>query len=137
MAITFIPGHLTAITIDGDDYTVTSGTLGFSGAKNTPRKAVFGAGTSRVISGQRSWSGSLSGHIAAEEPLANLLATFASDVPVPFSAQVGELSGTTDGGILAGDAVVASLEITSDVEGEWDYSLTLEVDGDLSHTPPA
>ena len=137
MTTTFIPGYLAEITFDTTDYTITSNVLGLSSTKNAPRKPVFGKTASNVISGQASWSGSASGHLSAEGPLAELLATYSKSELVAFTIQIGEVGEATDGGAFAGEGTMSSLEITDDAEGEWDYSFDFEIDEAPVHTPPA
>jgi len=136
MATTFVPGYGAAITINTEDYTIYANVLGMSMTKQTPRKPTFGAQSSKVISGQQSWSMSLSGHIAAEGPIANLLAAADSEAPVAYTVQIGELSGDTDAGSFAGQLVISGLEISADAEGEWDWSASAEIDGPNPFTPP-
>ena len=137
MTTTFIPGYLASIEIDTEDYTLFANVLGLSSTKNAPRKPTFGAVASKVISGQQSWSGEMSGHLAAEGPLAELLATYAKSELVAYTIQIGEDGGPTDGGTLTGELTLSSLDISDDAEGEWDFSAGFEIDGVPLHTPPA
>ena len=137
MTTTFIPGYLAEIEIDTEDYTIFANVLGISSTKNAPRKPVFGRTASQVISGQASWSGEMSGHLAAEGPLAELLATYAKSELVTYTIQIGEAGGPTDGGTLSGELTLSSLDISDDAEGEWDFSSGFEIDGEPLHTPPA
>lgn len=135
MTTTFIPGYFAEITIDTIDYHIVGNVLGVDGSKTVPRKPVFGQPAIAAISGQRSWTISAGGHIAAEAPTADLFAAFVNEVALPFTIQMGETGGSTDGGLLSGDLIISGLSITDDSEGEWEWSLTAEVDGDVTHTP--
>lgn len=136
MSVTFIPGYLATITIDVNDYTVYANVIGLSSTKNAPRKPVFGQVGSNVISGQQSWSGEMSGHLAVEGPLAELLATYAKADLVAYTIQIGAAAGSTDAGTLTGFCTLSSLDITDDAEGEWDWAAGFEIDGVPVHTPP-
>jgi len=136
MTMTWIPGYLGTISIDGDDYTVVGNVLTLDGAKTTPRKPVFGQSAQDVISGQKAWSLSASGHVAAEAPVVELFAAFSAEVPLDFIIQIGEAGGVTDTGTLTGTLVISSLSISSDAEDEWTWSLSAEASGEVDHTPP-
>ena len=132
---TFIPGYQTSYTIELTDIGIYGNVLSIRRSKSAPKKPVFGTQAQQAISGQTSASISAAGHVAVAGPIADLWSWFESEVPVSFAIQIGELGGTTDGGILDGDMVVTSLEISTDAEGEFEWSLSGDVDGAIAHTP--
>ena len=134
---TFIPGYQTSYTIELTDIGIYGNVLSIRRSKSAPKKPVFGTQAQQTISGQTSASISAAGHVAVAGPIADLWSWFESEVPVSFAIQIGELAGTTDGGILSGDLVVTSLEISTDAEGEFEWSISGDVDGALAHTPAA
>lgn len=137
MSTTFIPGYLAEITIATVDYSVVGNVLGLSATKTTPRKPVFGQKAQGVISGQEAWSMSCGGHIAVEAPIADLLAAFSLATPVAFTIAVGETGGPgPDGGSFAGNMVLSAIDFTDDSEGEWEWSLSGEIDQAPVFTPP-
>lgn len=137
MTTTFIPGYLATIEIDSEDLTIFANVIGLSSTKNAPRKPVFGQNASNVISGQQSWSGECSGHLAVEGPIATLLATYAKSELVEYTIQIGEAGGATDAGTFTGNLTLSSLDISDDAEGEWDWSAGFEIDGEPLYTPAA
>ena len=136
MTTTWIPGYLGEITIDSDDFSVVGQTLSFNGTKTNPTKATFGSRTMQRVSGMKDATIDCAGHIAAELPVGELFALLDSAESFAFSIQIGELGEDTDGGIIAGNALASDFTIDADAEGEWDWSATLETDGDYDFTPP-
>ena len=135
MTTTWIPGYLGEITLDTDDFSVVGQTMSFNATKTNPTKATFGSRTMKRVSGMKDATIDCAGHIAAELPIAELFALLDSEESFAFSIQVGELGGDTDGGIISGLAIASDFTIDADAEGEWDWSATLETDGDYAHTP--
>jgi hypothetical protein len=133
----FIPGYDTEVTIDAQGYTVTGNVTGISASKGTPRKPTFGRKVQAVLSGQATWSLSLSGHVAVGEPVAALLTSFQKSTLLAFTVQVGEDGGATDSGTFTGNLVLSGLNFDTDAEGEWAYSATAEIDGEPTWTPAA
>ena len=135
MVQTFVPGYHTTVTLNSEDFTVYGNVLSMSLTKTAPRKPVFGAKASQVISGQQAWSMSASGHIAAEGPVAELIAAADAEAPIAYTIQVGDALGATDVGSFAGTCVISSLEMSADAEGEWDWSMSAEISGLNPFTP--
>lgn len=136
MSQTFIPGYLTEITIGGTDYTLIGQVVSFSDDQTAVPKPTFGTRYRRTIAGQGLYAIDVNGHLAAEE-VANLWTMRAQSVPQAWTIQIGDAGGPTDGGILAGNAVVTNLTMEADAEGNWAWSCTLEGDGEPNLTPPA
>ena len=136
MTTTWIPGYLGTITLDADDFSVVGQTLSFNGTKTNPTKATFGSTTMQRVSGMKDATIDTAGHISAELPVAELFALLDGDVSFPFTIQLGDAAGITDGGIISGNAFASDFTIDADAEGEWDWSATLETDGDYTFTPP-
>lgn len=135
MSLTYIPGYLGTVTLNSDILTtarVTSIELG----KAAIPKPVFGAQYSSAISGVITGTFSAEGHVATVVPLADLITALESTVPVPFIIQLGEAAGATDGGTMAGDCMLTSLNISGDAEGEWDWTVSAATSGDVTHTAP-
>lgn len=135
MAITFIPGWETAITIDGDDWTVHANVLGMTRSKSSQPKPVFGTPFRHEIPGQASGALSLEGHVTVEH-IQDLEDAFAAAVPVAYTIQVGTLSGPSDGGSYAGQLVLTELSIDTDAEGEWEWTASATLDGAPVYTAP-
>lgn len=133
---TFIQGYLTEITIGGTDYTLIGQVVSYSDDQAAVPKPTFGNRYRRTIAGQGLYTIDVNGHLAAEE-VGNLWAMRGSNEPQDWTIQIGEAGGATDGGILAGDAVVTNLTMEADAEGNWAWSATLEGDGEPTYTPPA
>jgi predicted secreted protein len=131
---TFIPGYLTEITLDGTDVTLIGQVTSYSDDQTAVPKPTFGTKYRRTIAGQSLYSIDVSGHLAAESA-GDLWALKASSDAVAWSIQIGEAGAATDGGILAGNAVVTNLTMDSDAESNWSWSCTLEGDGDPTYTP--
>jgi hypothetical protein len=137
MSTTFVPGYLTEVSLNSGDLTVYGNITGVRRAKNVIRKPVFGSQGQRAISGQTTGAFNASGHVAKEGPVTALWAAFEAATPIPFSVQIGEDAGATDTGAITGDVVLSSLDVTVDAEGEWDWSLSAEIDGSPVFTPAA
>lgn len=135
MAITFIPGWNTAITINGDEWTVHGNVLGFTRTKASLPKPVFGTPFRHEIPGQAGGSLSIEGHVAVEH-IADLESAFNSSVPVSYVIQVGESGGATDAGTYAGSLVITELSLDTDAEDQWSYSAQATLDGAPIYTPP-
>ena len=135
MAETFIPGYLTDIVIGTEDLTLIGQVVAYSDDQNAVPKPTFGLKYRRTIAGQGTYSIDVSGHLAAEE-VGTLFALRADPDAQDWSVQIGELSGSTDGGILAGAAIITNLTMEADAEANWAWSMTLEGDGQPSYTPP-
>jgi hypothetical protein len=132
---TFVPGYLTALTVNLVDLGIFGNVVGLNFTKTAPRKPVFGSQSQRTISGQIAGDMSASGHVAAEGPITDLLAALTAEVPLAFTLQAGEAAGATDAGSFAGNLVVTSLSFNADAEGEWDWSMAAAFDGMPVHTP--
>lgn len=134
MGETFIPGYDTAITINTEDFTLIGQVVSYSDDQTAVPKPTFGKRYRRTIAGQGLFTVEVSGHLAAEK-VAALWALRAEKLPVPFTIQMGELGEVTDGGIVAGKAVVSNLEFSADAEGNWAWSCSLEGDDEPTYTP--
>ena len=135
MAITFIPGWETGITISGTDWTVHGNVLGFTRTKASLPKPVFGSQFRHEIPGQAGGTLNIEGHVAVEH-IADLEAAFNSSVPVAYEIQVGTASGATDAGKYAGQLVITELSLDTDAEDQWSYSATATLDGAPVYTAP-
>jgi len=135
MPETFIPGYLTEITIGTDDLTLIGQVVSYSDDQTAVPKPTFGTRYRRTIAGQGLYSMDVNGHLAAEE-VGTLWALRATADALPWTVQVGEAGGATDGGILGGNAVMTNLTMEADAEGNWSWSATLEGDGEPTYTAP-
>lgn len=136
MTTTFIPGYHTELTINLVDVGIYGNVLSFRRQKTAPPKPVFGSQTRRAISGMISGGLTASGHLAAEGPLAALNTALETETPLAYEIQMGEDSGDTDLGTFSGDLILTGLEISADAEGEWEWNISAELDGDVTYTAP-
>jgi hypothetical protein len=132
---TFIPGWMTSITIDGDDWTVHANVLGLTRTKSSQPKPVFGTPFRHEIPGQASGTLDLEGHVAKEH-IQDLEDAWAAATSLPYVIQVGTSSGATDSGTYAGKLVLTELTIDTDAEGEWEWSASATLDGAPIYTAP-
>lgn len=133
---TFIPGYMTEILIGTDDLTLIGQVVSYSDDQAAVPKPTFGSRYRRTIAGQGTYSIDVSGHLAAEE-VGTLFQLRAQTEAQVWEIQIGEVSpALTDGGKLAGTAVITNLTFDADAEGNWAWSMTLEGDGIPTHTPP-
>lgn len=137
MALTFIPGYQAEMTLNLVDIGIFGNVLNVRRAKNAPGKAVFGSQQRKTISGIITGGFSANGHVAASGPIASLFTAFELETPVAYDIQIGESGGATDGGTLTGNCILTGLDITTDAEGEWEWSISADFDGDVTHTPAA
>lgn len=132
---TFIPGYLTDIMIGADDLTLIGQVVAFSDDQAAVPKPTFGKKYRRTIAGQGTYSIDVSGHLASEE-VGTLWTLRANPDAHTWTVQIGTLGEDTDGGIIAGAAVITNLTFEADAEGNWAWSLTLEGDDEPTFTPP-
>ena len=135
MTTTFIAGYNTEIVIGTDDLTLIGQVVSYSDDQAAVPKPTFGSKYRRTISGQGTYSIDVSGHLAAEE-VGTLFALRADPDAKDWTIQIGVVGEATDGGILAGEAVITNLTMEADAEANWAWSMTLEGDGVPTHTPP-
>lgn len=135
MALTFIPGWQTSITIDTDDWTVHANVLGLQRTKSSQPKPVFGTPFRHEIPGQASGTLSLEGHVAVEH-IQDLEDAWAAATSLPYTIQVGSAAGATDAGTYAGNLVLTELNIDTDAEGEWEWTASATLDGAPVYTAP-
>lgn len=134
MAETFIPGYFTEIEIATEDYTLIANVTSFSDDQTAVPKPTFGSKYRRTIAGQGLYTIDVSGHLSAEKTAA-LWALRANPFPVAWSVAIGDQGQASDGGIVAGTAVVTNLTFEVDAEQNWAWSCTLEGDGEPTYTP--
>ena len=131
----FIPGFATEITLGGDDFTIVGNVLTFNRARAALPKPVFGQKFRNELSGQGSGTLSADGHLSvASVPL--LEAMYESADAVPYIIQAGELGEGTDAGLWTGELVITQLDISTDAENEWEWSLAGNLNGAPLYTPP-
>lgn len=131
---TFVPGSLGTVTFDTDPI-ITGQTLNFQRTKNVLQKAVIGTPAGYAIPGQLTGTFSVSGHVSVEQ-LPELETSFAKTTPVPFTIQVGDAAGATDGGLYTGSCVFHTLGVEVSGDGEWEYSVECATTGLPVYTPP-
>jgi predicted secreted protein len=131
----FIPGYQAEITLNSDDVTLIANVLSFSDDQTAIPKSTFGSKYRRTIAGQGLFTVDVSGHLGVDET-ATLWALRSETDPVAVSIQIGEAGAATDAGIIAGSAVITNLSYTTDSEGNWAWSATLEGDGEPTFTAP-
>lgn len=131
---TFIPGWQAQITISADDVTAVGNVLNITRTKASLPKPVFGTPFRHEIAGQSAGTVSCSGHMSAEFA-PKFEAIFGSPGSLPYSIQIGELGGDTDGGILSGELNITEYAIDDDAEGQWAWSITASLDGAPLYTP--
>jgi hypothetical protein len=136
MAMTFIPGWETTITINAEDLTVVGNVLNFVRTKSSQPKPVFGSPFRNEIPGQAGGTLSAQGHVAVEKVQA-LEDIFNANTSVAYVIQAGTAAGDTDAGQWAGNLVVTSYTLDTDAEGEWEWSIEATLDGAPTYTPPA
>jgi hypothetical protein len=129
----FIQGYLGTVTINADPI-ITANVVTFNQTKNIMSKPVIGVAYAYTLSGQKSGSLSLQGHVSTLQ-LPELQAIIDSLVPVAFSLQVGDGAGATDAGLYTGFCVLANLNLTATADGEWDYTMDGQTSGLITYTP--
>lgn len=132
---TFIPGVGSVITLDLNDVSLAANVTSVNDERDVMVKKVFGSSRAFKVPGIGSATLEVGGHVTVEHY--PLIETAFGKKFIDFSVQVGEGGAATDGGLYTGTAVIASKSITANADGEWDFSLTLEVTGALTYTPPS
>lgn len=135
MPETFIPGYLGTVTINATDVSAVGSVVRLQRTRTVMTKPTFGSPDANSLGGQRLGRFSASGHISAEQAAA--LNTAFEAATVPFSLQVGEAAGATDGGLYAGDAVISDYTVEANADGEFDWSIEAQTDGAVTYTPAA
>lgn len=135
MALTFIPGWETSITIDTGEWTAFANVLGIQRSRSSQPKPVFGTPFRHEIPGQGSGTLALEGHVTKEH-IQDLEDAYNSAVSLPYVIQVGTSGGATDSGTYAGNLVITELSIDTDAEGEWEFTASATLDGAPAYTPP-
>lgn len=134
MALTWIPGYLGTVTLNSDVLN-TGKVTSLELSKASQEKPVFGAQYNRSVGGAIGGTFSAEGHVATTKPIEDLFAALESVASVPFLIQLGDAAGATDGGTLGGNCNLTGLTVTGDSEGEWDWTCTAMIDGDVNFTP--
>lgn len=140
MTQTFVPGYLAEIklTLPASaevDLTVIGNVLSLDISKSVLPKPVFGQQWRNSASGQLSGSISAGGHLSVE--LAeDLFSLIEANVPVAFEIHAGDATSGIDAGTYTGEVVTGSLSISSDAEGEWEWTLDGETNGPVVFTVP-
>lgn len=134
MPETFIPGHLTTVTINAEDLTLIGSVFRLNLGKTVTVKKHFGTAHTDRISGKRDVTFSANGNITAEK-IAALNAAYESEAPVAFSLQIGTAAGATDAGVYAGDCVIQNLNLEADADGDWAWSIDAGSHGAVAYTP--
>lgn len=129
----FIQGYLGTITINTDPI-ITANVLNFNQTKNIMSKPVIGVAYAYTLSGQKSGSLDIQGHVSVAQ-LPELQTIVDLLVPCAFSIQVGDASGATDAGLYSGFVVLGNLNLSASADGEWDYSASGETSGLITYTP--
>lgn len=130
---TFIPGYLGTITLNTDPI-ITASAFNLNEQKNIMSKPVIGVSHAYTLAGQTSATFDISGHISVEQ-YPELRATFASQVPVAFSVQIGDGAGATDAGLLTGLVAIGNLTTSTTADGEWDFTCSGQTSGVITYTP--
>ena len=132
----WVPGYLGSITIDATDVSAVGMVLGFDRSKASLPKPTFGSQFRRSASGQISATITFDGHVSPEF-LPGLETSFAKSQPIAYIMQIGAALSETDAGQYTGNAIFTALNISGEAEGEFEFSATLETDGDITYTPAA
>lgn len=132
---TFIPGWQCTFSANGQDLTVVANTLELARTKGSQPKPVFGQAFRNEIPGQASGTITANGHLSVEE-VGALEGIFDATSAVTYDIQAGTLAAPTDAGSWAGNMVVTEYAITTDAEGEWEWSLAATLDGAPTYTAP-
>jgi hypothetical protein len=135
MSSTFIPGWQTTISLNAEDLTVVGNVLSFVRTKSSQPKPVFGSPFRNEIPGQASGALEAEGHVAVEKVQA-LEDLFNAQASVAYSIAAGQAGAATEAGTWTGKLVVTNYELTSDAEGEWEWSISATLDGAPLYTPP-
>lgn len=136
MTMTPVPGYLTELTLNLVDIGIRGRVTGLSLGKNVPAKPRFGQAYRNVLAGgQKFASLSANGHVDKEGPVGTLVTAYEAEAPVAFEVQVGEAAAATDVGAFTGNLVIETLELNADAEGEWEWSITAQIDGAPLFTP--
>lgn len=137
MTIPFVPGYQAGLTLNLVDIGASGNVMTLNRSKGAPGKPVFGSQSRRTISGMITGSLTAGGHVdpGAGTVVGDLWTAFELETPVAFEIQIGESGGATDAGTLEGDLIMTSLGITTDAEGEWEWTIAADFDGAVTHTP--
>ena len=130
MSQTWVAGYELAITIDTD--TIIGLTASSYTSEQGPAflaKPTFGAAAQGGLAGQSTGSMSASGH-STVEAMPALQALRASKTASAFSVVLG------GAGTEAYDAIVGSVELSADADGELDWSFSGDIVGGITYTSP-
>jgi len=133
MALVFPPSYLGTVTLNSDILT-TANVTSLDLSKGGQFKPVFGAQYSQSIPGVITGTFAGSGHVATTVPLADLMDAIEAVAPVPFEMQIGDAAGASDSGKMAGSCNLTGISVSGDAEGEWDWSFTANISGDVTYT---
>ena len=134
MSQNFIPGYLSQLTVDAQDFTVFSQTASLNLTKTMLEKAVMGTKFPVQIAGQRAGTLEASGHISVEaSPL--LHAAWDSDTPIAWVFQEGDPTSPTAEAQYAGTGIVSSFVPASDAADEVSFTITITLDAEPTYTP--
>lgn len=115
------------------DLTVVGNVLSLDITKSVLPKPVFGQAWRNSAAGQNSGAISAGGHLSVE--IAGDLQTIIEvNTPIPFSIHAGDTVSGIDAGTYTGEMVPGSLSISSDAEGEWEWTLDGETNGPVVFT---
>lgn len=138
MSQTFIPGYLSEIVLgpaDEFDLTLTGNVLSLDLSKGINAKPVFGQQWRNSVGGQITGAISAGGHLSVENA-AYWIAIIETVGVLSFRIYAGEEGGAIDAGEYSGSVIASSISITSDAEGEWEWTMDAETDGPVAFTPP-
>ena len=116
------------------DLTVVGNVLSLDITKSVLPKPVFGQQWRNSAAGQLSGSLSAGGHLSVEIA-GDLMAIIEVETPIPFEIHAGDTTAGIDAGTYVGEIVPGSLSISSDAEGEWEWTLDGETNGPIVFTP--
>ena len=139
MTQTFIPGYLAEIQLTlpvatDVDLTVVGNVLSLDITKSVLPKPVFGQQWRNSAAGQLSGAISAGGHLSVEIA-GDLFDLIETQIPVEFEIHAGDTTAGIDAGTYTGEVVTGSLSISSDAEGEWEWTLDGETNGPVVFTP--
>ncbi len=128
-----VQGFHAVLTLDGNVVTAYCNDVSFDRQKTVETKATMdGTGIPLKLVTAKDGTLELSGQVdTAGQTL--LEATFDKDVPVEFSAEIGD-GATIDAGTYAGDVTITGMPLDASAADAWNFSLSAE--GWLTFTPP-
>ena len=132
--MTFIPGYLSTISVNGNAINVFSSDASLTLVNEVLDKTTLGVPERVFIPGLQTGTMDASMHTDTAGQV-EIQAAFVSGVPVTFVFRAGAL-GTHDAGQYSGDAIITDMTQSGGIDDNWSTTLSLQITGPVAYTAP-